>query len=107
MTNTASIDIEITGIADRAFPVWLSFEFPDRYGKRHYFIEKAPVILYEDDCIPSLFPKIIRLDCKVIEAVDDYVIISTLQPYDIISAGNENRFEMPSHAIHAALNADA
>lgn len=100
MAFAVDVDITITKITSEDFPICLEFKLTDRHGYCHVFEEKAPVLLSENEPIPESFPKTIKLRCELIETCEDYVVISTSEPYGIDSIEGEICFEVSSKYIH-------
>ena len=91
MGNTIDLPISITGVEDTAFPVWLRFELIDRYGVRHEFVEKAPVLF--EGAVPISFPFAATIACEVRERHETYLVVTTASPLGIASVDGLTEFE--------------
>jgi hypothetical protein len=91
MGKTIDLPISITGVEDTAFPVWLRFELIDRYGVRHEFVEKTPVLF--EGAVPISFPFAATIACEVLERHQTYAVVTTDRPLGISSVIGDTEFE--------------
>ena len=90
------IVVEITGVLDYRFPIFVACEFVDAHQQKHEFVEKLPVL--SDDTQPH-FPKIGYIACIVEKEVDtgngrSLVQVNTETAWGIASQQGKTIFEV-------------
>ena len=97
------ISVEITRFVDDHQPGWVECNLVDAQGKKHLFIEKAPVVSLEDLDAGSSYPRVGIIGCEVIERkrVDgrDVVKIKTEKPWGIESVEGQASFDVLSDQL--------
>ena len=90
----------IENIDDTGYPMIIKCELTDCKGKKHFFIEKVPVICeceryqkdWPDSCLKDDCYGVIR--CNIVEEKENTYIIDTEFPDDVESIDNEYLFEV-------------
>ena len=83
MAALAGVEIRMTSIEDDAFPMCLRFEFTNRHGKHHDFMEKSSDVL--SGRIPDLFPAVAHFSTSVVRGDEDYIVACTDEPHGVSS----------------------
>jgi hypothetical protein len=93
------IRVSIERFTDSSQPGWVECVFVDAAGRRHLFVEKAPVVSAEDLWADSLYPREGFIACTVISVDRDadgreIVTVETEEPWGIESTTGQVRFEV-------------
>jgi hypothetical protein len=62
-----NLAVEIVRFVDQHQPGWVACEFTDAVGRRHAFIDKAPVFTNEALDANSVYPRPGVMTCEVVE----------------------------------------
>ena len=97
----ATIRVVLTKIFDRDYPGFGSFEFDDVSGQTVVIHEKLPVVGVDFWDGETKLPLNVELDCTVVSAYDDYVVIDTRNPHHIEDVHGRFEFRVSPKLVKA------
>lgn len=103
------VTVQIVRFVDDSNPGWVECEFADSAGRRHVFIEKAPIVTSEDLSGSSVYPRPGCVRCEVLRRYRDengveLVTVTTARPDDIESIDGLSEFTVAASAVTAVSN---
>src|SRR4051812_4265560 len=99
------IEVEISRFVEEAYPGWVECVIVDGEGEKHLFVEKVPVVTFEDLDARSSYPRIGVIACEVVERKQvgdrEVVKVDTLKPWAIESRDGQSVFHVLSNQLVA------
>ena len=93
----ADVRVDITDITDDSgYPTFVRFAFTDIEGKRHFFVDKLPIISAEYEV---QLPCEGALRCHIIAEKPDSYVIDTTFPDFVDSEDEQYIFELPKGIV--------
>ncbi len=90
------VKVIVTKITDMSFPIFVECELEDCQGVKHYFIDKAPVLIGDYE---FSLPCDGYIECNIISKKENVLLIDTSLPWDIESTNGEYQFEVNADKI--------
>ena len=99
MKHKAVIEVGVSQVANRKFPVWLECNLTDYDGTKHSIIEKVPVLTSVKISTKQL-PSSLKIECTVIGSQGDQITIEL--SHGIESTEGVRRFTVNRSIYHAS-----
>ncbi len=90
------VKVIVTKIIDMTFPIFVECELEDCKGVKYYFVDKAPVLISDND---FSLPCDGYIECNIKLKKEKTCLIDTSMPWDIESTNGEYQFEVNADKI--------